>query len=616
MTSRKKDMLETSSHADGSTSAPTIATSQTQGAMTHELSDDLLAPRYTDVGLLGVGGMGEVRLWRDAWLGRKVAVKSLVPERRDQAESVARFRREARVQAQLEHPSIVPVYDRGLDDSGREIFTMRRIDGRTLGDVLKEGEESVSSLLGIFRQVCLVVDYAHSRGVIHRDLKPDNILVGDYGEIYVLDWGLAKLLEKRTTTIDAPKSDTERTVAGQILGTPGYMAPEQIGAADDCDERSDVYALGAILFEILCGEPLHQGRTVSVLIQSTLMGDRRSLADRAPERDIGPELDTLVMRATAIDPRERFDSARALADAVEAYLDGQRDSDARRELAARHLQAAVEAAEEARGGNPEARQRALREAGRALILAPDERAGLQIAVSLLTEVPKVTPHGVDRAIERSELAEVREGIRHAKWIFVAFVVAAMGVPLWLGVRSVIGVAIVAAPITLAAALAFLAGHGSMSLTQTRATAAASIVLAVAAASAASGFVGPFVVAPPLLIALTVASIVFMGRKIAPLFVAAGVLAFLVPVALEWEGVVARNYTFEDSQMKVASQLIDLPETPVRVALILIVIGAVLGASHVVFRVVSDAAKLRRQLQMQIWHLREMAGLSEDDSEDS
>ncbi|MCU1279757.1 MAG: Serine/threonine protein kinase PrkC, regulator of stationary phase, partial [bacterium] len=228
--------------------------------------------RYGQRGVLGTGGMGEVALVFDRQIGRDVALKQLRPEARRDDVARARFAREARIQGQLEHPAVVPVYDLGGADDGSLYFTMKRVRGTALGDVLSalaSGEEAVGKrfsrrrILTAFSQICLTAHYAHERGVVHRDIKPDNIMLGDYGEVYLLDWGLARIEAGDDLTDPAMRAGLGagdgRTRAGQVLGTLGYMAPEQArGEHATLDARADVYALGAILFEILTLQPLYE----------------------------------------------------------------------------------------------------------------------------------------------------------------------------------------------------------------------------------------------------------------------------------------------------------------------------------------------------------------------
>src|SRR5262245_40087134 len=209
----------------------------------------LSLPNYSVGDVIGKGGMGEVLLARDPEIGRDVAIKRMV----DGASPalLARFMREAKIQARLEHPAIVPVHELGRDAEGRPYFTMKRLTGTTLHEVLQRPPR-LPELLRTFVDVCLAIGFAHARGVVHRDLKPANIMVGDFGEVYVLDWGLARV----TAEADEPRSSDDLaaadglTQAGAMLGTPGYMAPEQVRDAGLVGPAADVYALGCLLFEI------------------------------------------------------------------------------------------------------------------------------------------------------------------------------------------------------------------------------------------------------------------------------------------------------------------------------------------------------------------------------
>ncbi|MGE0400253.1 MAG: serine/threonine-protein kinase, partial [Kofleriaceae bacterium] len=283
--------------------------------------------------VLGSGGMGEVVVAHDKQIGRDVAIKQLRVEAPG-PDIIARFLREARIQARLEHPAIVPVHQMGTDDRGLPYFTMKKLAGTTLLALLARTEQLPRPrLLRIFVEVCQAVEFAHARGVVHRDLKPANIMVGDFGEVYVLDWGLAKLMDER----DAPSwvgADVDSldgvTQAGAMLGTPGYMAPEQIEDAHAVGPAADVYALGAILYEILAGEMPHPRGGGA--IASTLKANLASPAQRRPDRNIPPELDTLCMLALTATPSRR-PTVKQLADKIQGFLDGDRDYAARKELA-------------------------------------------------------------------------------------------------------------------------------------------------------------------------------------------------------------------------------------------------------------------------------------------
>jgi tetratricopeptide (TPR) repeat protein len=293
--------------------------------------------RYTLTRLHAKGGLGQVWLARDADLGREVALKELLGERAGDPSLTARFLEEAKITGQLEHPNIVPVYElaRSEVDSAPPFYTMRFIRGNTLEGAIKNyhckrltkeaGPLELRELLGHFVAVCNAISYAHSRGVLHRDLKPSNIIVGDFGEVIVLDWGLAKLKgadepARSLAPVAVGEEPSRRaTEQGQVLGTPSYMPPEQAeGRLEMVDERSDVYALGAILYDLLTGEPPFDGPdTVTVL--------RRVVRDQpvAPRRTV-PEtssaLEAICLQALAKKPSDRYASAKSLAQDVQRWL--------------------------------------------------------------------------------------------------------------------------------------------------------------------------------------------------------------------------------------------------------------------------------------------------------
>jgi serine/threonine-protein kinase len=233
---------------------------------------------------IGRGGMGRVLRGHDPELGRDLAVKVLREEHASDQGLEQRFVEEAQVGGQLQHPGVVPVYELGRFPDRRPFFTMKLVKGRTLAELLKERPDpadDLQSYLGIFQQVCQTVAYAHSKGVIHRDLKPANVMVGAFGEVQVMDWGLAKVLGQRNGEPDATATGTLiRTVRSGstaeehgrtgVVGTPAYMAPEQArGEVEAVDERADVFGLGAILCEILTGEPPYcRGDRAAVLCQA------------------------------------------------------------------------------------------------------------------------------------------------------------------------------------------------------------------------------------------------------------------------------------------------------------------------------------------------------------
>ncbi len=264
-------------------------------------------PRYTLGELLGTGGMGEVRAATDTVLEREVAIKLL---REDRAGERARFLREARITAALQHPNIVPVHDLGQAEDGRPYLAMKRVQGRSLAELLTHGQLGpTSQRLEIFRKLCDAVAFAHKNGVLHRDLKPDNIMVGELGEVLLMDWGIA-------TSWDPARPED---VPGGLIGTPAYMAPEQ-ARGERCTARSDVYSLGAVLYELVTGSPPYQGGVFTVL-DAVRAGQLAPPRQRNPK--VSPELERVMLHAMAHRPEDRYPSALALRQDIDAVLERQ-----------------------------------------------------------------------------------------------------------------------------------------------------------------------------------------------------------------------------------------------------------------------------------------------------
>jgi serine/threonine-protein kinase len=291
--------------------------------------------RYTLTRMHARGGIGQVWLAHDEDIGRDVALKELRPDRGDSPAATARFLEEAKVTGQLEHPGIVPVYELVRPRAGKPCYTMRFVHGRTLADAIKDyhrrrqaggvGPLDLRQLLTAFVGVCNAVAYAHSRGVLHRDLKPHNVALGDYGEVLVLDWGLAKQLGKaEDATSLLPVSvgqseDREETRQGQVLGTPEYMAPEQAeGRLDLLDKRSDVYGLGAILYAVLTGEPPFGGGDTPEVLQRVVQ--EPPVPPRQRVASTPAALQAVCLKALAKERGSRYDSAGELAGEVEHFL--------------------------------------------------------------------------------------------------------------------------------------------------------------------------------------------------------------------------------------------------------------------------------------------------------
>ena len=318
---------------------------------------------YQVYGVIARGGMGVIFKGRDPNLGREVAFKVLKSDLAGKQSAEQRFVEEAQVGGQLQHPGLVPVYELGRFDDGRPYFTMKLVKGRTLADLLADRPDPTAdrgTYLRHFLKVCETVAYAHNRGVIHRDLKPANVMVGNFGEVQVMDWGLAKVLarggdEERTVPPNALENEPTRirtvrsgagaeTQAGSVFGTPSFMPPEQAGGEiDKLDERADVFGLGAVLCVILTGQPPFVGTDPEAV---RLMAIRGQL-DGAFARLGGcgdAELAKLCKRCLAPQREGRPRHAGEVKEAVAAYLSGVEERARRAEV--ERAAAVVKAAEE------------------------------------------------------------------------------------------------------------------------------------------------------------------------------------------------------------------------------------------------------------------------------
>ncbi|MCK6537000.1 MAG: cyclic nucleotide-binding domain-containing protein [Polyangiaceae bacterium] len=293
--------------------------------------------RFVEQGEIGRGGMGSVHRVFDRAILRTVAEKRLHDSVRMLPGAAARFLEEAQITGQLDHPNIVPVHDIGVDDTGAVTsFSMKWVKGKTLKELVAQAHAEqltgahIEALLQVFLKLCDAVAFAHSRGVIHRDLKPDNVMVGSHGQVYLMDWGIARLAggcRPSDLSVDCGAlggrgaAPAERSRA--VIGTPAYMAPEQArGKLSEIDERTDVFGLGAILYRILTNRAPHAADSSEQAIEKSLRGeieppDRVAVGLRLP-----PGLCRITMKALALDPAQRFPSADGLKAAVSEFLRG------------------------------------------------------------------------------------------------------------------------------------------------------------------------------------------------------------------------------------------------------------------------------------------------------
>jgi serine/threonine-protein kinase len=316
------------------------------------------AERYLEVAEIGRGGMARVVEVFDQDLLRRVAMKVLTVEP-ESLNAVRRFVHEAQITGQLEHPAVVPAYELGMrvvQETTELFFTMKRISGQTLSELItdfhqqQQGAEQASAglrrLLRILQKTCLAVEYAHYRGVIHRDIKPDNIVVGEYGEAYLVDWGVAKIVESPEEPPPAGVASELQveTQDGTYPGTPAFLAPEVLNGSP-ATELTDVYGLGVVLYLILTGCRPYEEENLAQLLLAISMAPPPRPSQRCAGGLVPAELEGICLRAIAHQPGERTASARRLHDELDEYLEGikdreQRRSDAERFIAQGQLEAA------------------------------------------------------------------------------------------------------------------------------------------------------------------------------------------------------------------------------------------------------------------------------------
>ncbi len=580
--------------------APRVKADTNEAAEAAEVSH---GSRYTEGAVLGTGGMGKVLLARDARIGRDIALKVLHPERELDPDDRARFLREAQVQGQLEHPSIVPVYDieRRLD--GTTFFTMRRVHGRTLGAILDDLRKGVPAakarftqreLLTAFGTVCLSIDYAHTRGVVHRDLKPANIMLGEFGEVYVLDWGLARLVDEAGDTFEEPQARI--SMPGSFLGTPLYMAPEQM-AAPEVGPTADVYSLGLILFEILT---LERGRDPNALYVPV---DARPSV-RVPHRNIAPELETICVKATEGDPKDRYPSARALQEAINRYLEGDREIAQRKHLASEHVKAArIALGKATQSGTNIEKERtvAMSELTRAVALDPTNTEHVAMLADFMANPPPTPPAAVVDEARRETMRILRLGARQS--IIAMFMwLACLPICLYIGFADAQQTWIVAVPMVLTALVSWLVTREAR---MRRWTQWGSIIMVMATAVAAARSYGPFLVVPTIIVTNAVVLQAHPVRSMQRFGVAAAIAATLGAIALEYFGAWPQSYVFEDGSWRIVPQLLQLPRDGTFLFLTVAGIAMIIVPSSFIARLRNDLTDAQMRLATQAWQFKQL-----------
>jgi len=575
------DPVTTSGHetpGDDRQTTTTLQAGRAPGSGTPSLATPSPAERYQDPERLGRGGMGEVTRVSDLHLGRDVAMKALIDKRRSDASAVALFAAEARLQAQLQHPSIVPVYEFGEDDDGNAYFTMRPIAGTSLADALDGGTTSATrrELLGAMVRVALAVDYAHGRRVIHCDLKPSNIMLGSFGEVYVVDWGAARRLDDDTATHSA------------IVGSPAYMPPERAQGRDHLlGPRTDVYSFGAVVFEIATGQSFADAHEHGGLSEASLAA-------------IDEQLAVICVKATSSRPDARYESMRAVADALQSFLDGEADRARQVQESEQESAAALAIARGPEGGidEVERRQEAVRAVGRALALNPHNQTAIEAMVELVSKPMVRDPDGVQRLADDANNDRTR---RLGKVAAIAYLAQLLHLPLLFSgdVRQPGYLWAFYGAMLVSAALAWSVYRRPSALRIWTCLATSSL-----GAAALAGLLGPLLVMPMIVIVNAAAyGLLAQGRSVVlPLVL--GALAISTPVAFMLLGAVPSPYTFAGESMRIDAAILALDERAPGLLFLINVITLAFGV--LTTQLLSQRVRsVERQLFSQMWHFRQL-----------
>ncbi|MEM7454023.1 MAG: serine/threonine-protein kinase [Planctomycetota bacterium] len=280
--------------------------------------------KYTDFKELGSGGSGVLYSCYDQYMGRRVVMKRLPREQADDTSLRRRFLREARITAQLQHPNTPPVYEVGLDDEGQLYFSMKKIEGRNLFRIIAgiaQGKEEIiekftlKRLLNILNQTCQSLYYAHTHGVIHRDVKPENIMIGMFSEVILMDWGVAKVWGQHDDEAQKGSYVFDRlTSAGQRPGTPLYMSPEQVTNSRPVDARTDIFSMGVTLYEVLAQREPFRGQNIQETFANIVDFTPDPPSSIAKHFEVPEVLDDACMKAIEKDPADRHENIFELAE--------------------------------------------------------------------------------------------------------------------------------------------------------------------------------------------------------------------------------------------------------------------------------------------------------------
>jgi serine/threonine-protein kinase len=443
---------------------------------------------------------------------------------------------------------------------------------------------------------------------VHRDLKPSNVMLGDFGEVYVLDWGVAKIAGATEVKSDviSGEDDSVQTHEGALVGTPGYMSPEQArGEIDAIGPASDVYALGAMLFELLALEPLHTGRTVPAILASTQM-KTQAPSERTPNAEIAPELDAICVRATAFEPAERFASARAMHEAIEAFLAGERDAERRKELAKDLVAKGRAALEKANAGGPDAerhRAEGMRTLGHAVALDPNDDSTLKVILDTVLSAGEL-PAEAEAQLKTVELADRaraarRSSLMYATWLLLLPAVFVFGVRSWPAFLALLGAALVA--------IGWSAWMGTSPERSAPRYMRTMIIINFVLVGCSATCFGPFIFAPAVAATSAAAFAVSLRANTYTrnMLMTLSIMSIFVPYALQVLGVIPPSYVFHDGIIEIRPILEDFPPFFTQLGLCVVTAAQLVLPSILVTSAVDALIRAERTNFGQAWRLKQL-----------